>query len=247
MVPTTAHWADIMIFRQLFEPETSTYTYLLGDEASREAIIIDPVLENVERDILLLTELGLTLTHSIDTHVHADHVTGSGELRRCLGVKTVISSDSGVQCADINATHGQIISFGVHQVEIRLTPGHTSSCMSLVFRHENETIVFTGDTLLIRGCGRTDFQQGSAAVLYQSVHQQIYSLPDSTKIYPGHDYHGFMMSTVAEEKAHNPRLNIQIDQAAFMGIMNNLNLSHPKKIKESLPANMACGEQFGET
>ena len=118
--------------------------------------------------------------------------------------------------------------------------------MSLVFRHENETIVFTGDALLIRGCDRTDFQQGSAAVLYQSVHQQIYSLPDSTKVYPGHDYHGFMMSTVAEEKAHNPRLNIQIEQATFIGIMNNLNLSYPKKINESLPANMTCGEQNGK-
>jgi len=236
-----------MIFRQLVDKETSTYTYVLGDPSSGEAIIIDPVFENVERDILLLTELGLTLTHSLDTHVHADHVTGSGEMRRRLGAKTVMSCNAQVECADIDATHGQVILFGSLQIEVRLTPGHTSSCMSMVFHHNNETMVFTGDALLIRGCGRTDFQQGSAATLYQSVHQQIFTLPDATKIYPGHDYRGNLVSTVAEEKAHNPRLNLQIDEATFIGIMDNLNLAYPKKIKESLPANMACGELARES
>jgi len=231
-----------MIFRQLFDKETSTYTYILGDAAAGVAVIIDPVIEQVERDIKILGELGLTLTHALDTHVHADHITGSGVLRERLGVKTVVSINAKVKCADIDAENGERITFGAYELEIRLTPGHTSSCMSFVVVDGQQTMVFTGDALFVRGCGRTDFQQGSPESLYNSVHTQIYSLPDDTLVYPGHDYKGHTVSTVGEEKAHNPRLNLGIDEAGFAVIMNGLNLAYPKKIKESLPANMACGE-----
>jgi glyoxylase-like metal-dependent hydrolase (beta-lactamase superfamily II) len=231
-----------MIFRQLFDKETSTYTYILGDVDTGVAVIIDPVIEQVERDIQTLGELGLTLSHALDTHVHADHITGSGVLRQRLGAKTVVSADAQLKCADIDADDGLRIGFGTHELEVRLTPGHTSSCMSFVVVDGEQTMVFTGDALFIRGCGRTDFQQGSPESLYRSVHTKIYSLPDDTLVYPGHDYKGHTVSTVGEEKAHNPRLKLGIDEAGFIAIMNGLNLAYPKKIKESLPANMACGE-----
>jgi glyoxylase-like metal-dependent hydrolase (beta-lactamase superfamily II) len=231
-----------MIFRQLIDKETSTYTYILGDADSGVALIIDPVIDQVERDIKILAELGLTLTHTLDTHVHADHITGSGVLRERLGAKTVVSTRAKVKCADIDAQQGQTIAFGAHSLEIRLTPGHTSSCMSFVVVNGDTTMVFSGDALFVRGCGRTDFQQGSPSDLYDSVHNEIYSLPDDTLVYPGHDYKGHTVTTVAEEKAHNPRLNLGIDKAGFSAIMDGLKLGYPKKIKESLPANMACGE-----
>lgn len=231
-----------MIFRQLFDKETSTYTYIVGDVDAGVAVIIDPVIEQVERDIKILCELGLRLGHALDTHVHADHITGSGVLRDRLGAKTVVSTDAKVTCADINAEDGLRIGFGAHELEVRLTPGHTSSCMSFVVVDGEQTMVFTGDALFVRGCGRTDFQQGSPESLYSSIHTKIYSLPDDTLVYPGHDYKGHTVSTVGEEKAHNPRLNLGIDEAGFIAIMNGLNLAYPKKIKESLPANMACGE-----
>ena len=231
-----------MIFRQLFDKETSTYTYILGDAEMRVAVIIDPVIEQVVRDIKILDELGLTLTHVLDTHVHADHITGSGVLRDRLGAKTVVSTRAKVTCADIDAEDGLCIGFGAYELEIRHTPGHTSSCMSFVVIDGDQTMVFTGDALLVRGCGRTDFQQGSPESLYSSVHSKIYSLPNDTLVYPGHDYNGHTVSTVGEEKVHNPRLNLGVDMDGFAAIMNGLNLAYPKKIKESLPANMACGE-----
>jgi sulfur dioxygenase len=231
-----------MLFRQLMDKETSTYTYLLADEDTQEAILIDPVLEQVDRDTLLIEQLGLNLVYILETHVHADHITGAHGLRERFDAKTVLSENAGVNCADINAGHGEVLEFGKHRIEIRLTPGHTAGCQSFVVRNGTQTMVFTGDALFVRGCGRTDFQQGSAKTLYQSVHEQIFSLADSTLIYPGHDYKGNTVSTVKEERAFNPRLNTTIDEAGFVAIMKGLNLSYPKKIKESLPANMACGK-----
>jgi len=230
-----------MILKQLFDQDTWTYTYLLADPNTREAILIDPVLEQVERDTKLLSELGLTLLYTLDTHVHADHVTGSGQLRERLGSQSVVSAAAGVDCVDIAAQHGDQIRFGSYNLEVRSTPGHTSGCLSLVLEDGSRTLAFTGDALFIRGCGRTDFQEGDPKTLYQSVQEQIFSLPDHTVIYPGHDYRGHRSSTVGEERAFNPRLNDQIEEAQFVAIMDGLNLGYPKKIDVAVPANLACG------
>jgi sulfur dioxygenase len=228
-----------MIFRQLFDRETCTYTYLLGDEKSKQALLIDPVIEQVERDLGIISELGLSLKYTLETHVHADHITASGMLREKVGSQSVFSSASGNQCADILLEHGSVIHMGAIRVEGRHTPGHTHGCISFV-EHQHG-MVFTGDTLFIRGCGRTDFQQGSADSLYHSVHEQIYSLPVGTKVFPGHDYKGRTMSTVQEEMDFNPRLKKSNSLQEFAEIMKNLKLAYPAKIKESLPANMNCG------
>lgn len=228
-----------MIFRQLFDRETSTYTYLLADPDTREAVLIDTVREQVDRDRRLLDELGLTLRYTLDTHVHADHVTGAGLLRQAVGSQSVLAKAGGAPCVDVAAQHGDRIVFGAYALEVRATPGHTNSCVSYVLN--DHSMVFTGDALLIRGCGRTDFQQGDAATLYRSVHTQIFSLPDATRIYPGHDYRGHTMTTVAEEKAHNRRLGGGRSLEAFVAIMNDLKLAPPKHIHEALPANQACG------
>lgn len=234
-----------MIFRQLFDLDTSTYTYLLADEATREAIIIDPVIEQVERDAKLIKDLGLKLTYALDTHVHADHVTALGSLREKLGCQTVLSHRAEVGCCDIKAKTGDVFQFGQYGVKVLETPGHTNGCMSFVTT--DNKMVFTGDALLIRGCGRTDFQQGSAATLYASISKQIFTLPDETVVYPGHDYKGHMASTVGEEKAHNPRLGQGKTEAEFIEIMSKLSLAYPKKIDEALPKNLQCGLVTGET
>ena len=228
-----------MLFRQLFDPESSTYTYLLADAATREAVIIDPVRDQVERDAQLIEELGLHLLYVLDTHVHADHVTAAGVLRRRFGAKTVASVRGGPGCADLLVDDGAELRFGSHRIEVRATPGHTDGCVTYVTG--DHTMAFTGDALLIRGCGRTDFQQGDARQLYASVHGKILSLPDDTLLYPGHDYKGRTVTSVAEEKAHNPRLGGGKSEAEFVAIMDGLKLANPKKIAEALPANLRCG------
>ena len=227
-----------LLFRQLFDTAgSSTYTYLLADEGSGEAILIDPVLEMVDRDLGIVSELGLKLTMAINTHCHADHITGTGEIKkRVPGVKSAIAAASGA-AADVKLSPGDKVVFGGRHVSVRATPGHTDGCVSYVM--DDESMVFTGDALLIRGCGRTDFQQGSADHLYDNVHAQIFSLPDATLVYPAHDYKGRMSSTVGEEKRFNPRLTKS--KAEFIEIMANLNLPYPKKIDASLPANLVCG------
>jgi len=228
-----------MLFRQLFDKDTATYTYLLADEETREAVLIDPVREQITRDTSLLEELDLKLSWVLETHVHADHVTSAGTLRQRLGSKTVVSKNAGVGCADLAAGDGDLVRFGKHEIEVRLTPGHTSGDATFVLRDEGKA--FTGDTLLIRGCGRTDFQQGDARMLYASVHDKIFSLPDDTELYPAHDYKGRTSTTVGEEKKHNPRLGGGKTVDEFVGIMDALNLPYPKKIDEALPANSNCG------
>ena len=234
-----------MLFRQLFDQDSSTYTYLLADEASREAILIDPVIEQFERDRTLIEELQLKLLYVLDTHVHADHVTGSGMLRQHFGAKTVVSERAGIVCADLQVKQGDRIRFGQHELEIRETPGHTNGCLSFVCHQAR--MVFTGDALLIRACGRTDFQQGSSSTLYRSVHEQIFSLPDETTIYPGHDYKGRTASSVGEERRLNPRLGAHKSLDDFTKIMSELKLPYPRKIDAALPANSRCGVPVEQT
>ena len=228
-----------MLFRQLFDQDSSTYTYLLADEQTREAVIIDPVIEQYDRDRVLIEELDLKLIYTLDTHIHADHVTGSGLLRERFGAKSVVSERAGVVCPDVQVKQGDRIHFGQHELEVRETPGHTSGCLSYLCAREQ--MVFTGDALLIRGCGRTDFQQGSAAELYQSVYTQLFTLPENVTVYPAHDYKGRTASSVGEERRLNPRLGQGKSQEDFIAIMNGLNLPYPRKIDSSLPANARCG------
>lgn len=228
-----------MLFRQLFDPETSTYTYLLADTDARDAVLIDPVREQVARDVELLKELGLRLRYALETHVHADHVTGGGLLREALGCELVLGKRSGVLTADNSAGTGEVIHFGAHALEVRETPGHTDGCVTYVCHEEG--MAFTGDALLIRGCGRTDFQQGDPRALHRSVHEQILSLPPDTLLYPGHDYKGRTVTTVAEERSFNPRLGESRTVDEFVSIMEGLQLAYPRRIDEAVPANMASG------
>lgn len=234
---------DTLLFRQLQDPESSTYTYLLADERTREAVIIDPVLEQLERDLGLIAELGLELRYALDTHIHADHVTALGALRDRTGCKTVFSERAGAGCADVHAKEGDRIRFGDEELEVRETPGHTNACLTYIVRGRD--MAFTGDTLLIRGCGRTDFQNGDARALYRSVHEKILSLPEHTLLYPAHDYKGRTVTTVAEEKRWNPRLGGGRSLDEFVGIMGALSLAYPKKMDIAVPANLHCGVPRG--
>ncbi|XP_057812246.1 persulfide dioxygenase ETHE1 homolog, mitochondrial-like [Salvia miltiorrhiza] len=236
-----------LLFRQLFEKESSTYTYLLADAShpDKPALLVDPVDKTVDRDVSLVKELGLKLIYAINTHVHADHVTGTGLLKsKVPGVKSIISKASNAK-ADLFVEPGDKIYFGDLFLEVRATPGHTQGCVTYVTGdgpdQPQPRMAFTGDALLIRGCGRTDFQGGSSDQLYDSVHSQIFTLPKDTFVYPAHDYKGFSASTVAEEMHYNARLTK--DKETFKNIMANLNLSYPKMIDIAVPANMVCGLQ----
>src|SRR3954462_15403224 len=228
-----------MMFRQLFDPQSSTYTYLLADRASREAVLIDPVFEQARRDAALIDELGLNLKHTLETHVHADHVTGAWLLKQKLGSRIGVSAASGAEGADVYLQPAEKIAFGRRSLEARATPGHTGACTTYVL--VDRSMAFTGDALFIRGCGRTDFQGGDAHSLYRSVRAQIFSLPDDCLIYPGHDYRGLTVTSVGEEKRYNPRLAESIGENDFVGYMTNLGLAHPKQIDIAVPANLVCG------
>ena len=228
----------MLVFRQLFDAASSTYTYLLADNG--EAILIDPVFEQGLRDAALVAELGLRLVATLDTHVHADHVTGAWLLRQRLGADIALSASSGATGADRYLNHGDRIGFGTRALEARATPGHTNGCMSFVL--DDRSMAFTGDCLLIRGSGRTDFQQGDAHAMFRSVREQIFTLPEGCLLYPGHDYRGLTVSSVAEEKRYNPRLGEAIGEEDFAGYMANLNLPHPRQLAVALPANLRCGE-----
>jgi len=234
-----------MLFRQLFDPDSATYTYILADPRTQEAVIIDPVRDQVERDTELIEELGLNLLFVLETHVHADHVTSAGVLRQRFGAKTATSRHGGPDCADLLLRQGDLLRFGALALEARETPGHTAGCMTYVTA--DRKMAFTGDTLLIRGCGRTDFQQGDAHSLYRSVHEQIFSLPDDTLLYPAHDYRGRTVTSVAEEKAYNRRLGGGKTEEEFVAIMADLKLAKPKNIDEALPANLRCGFSIEDT
>ncbi|CAL1532158.1 unnamed protein product [Lymnaea stagnalis] len=230
-------FGEDILFRQLLEYKSYTYTYLLADVATNEAVLIDPVIDTVDRDVRLVFELGLNLLYAVNTHVHADHITGSGSIKKMIpSCKSVIAEISNAR-ADVKLKEGDIIKFGQFQLEARSTPGHTDGCMSFVWHEKG--MVFTGDALLIRGCGRTDFQQGNPGTLYDSVHKKILSLPQHFKVFPGHDYTGQTMSSVGEELRFNSRLTKPKNE--FIEVMGRLNLPYPKQIDKALPANMVCG------
>ena len=228
-----------LIFKQLFEKESCTYTYLLADSNSREAAIIDAVDIMIERDTTLLKELNLDLKFIIETHIHADHITSALSLKNYFPKAKIVMSIENTDaqdCSDIMASEGHILTLGDYEINTIETPGHTSGCMS--YHIENK--VFTGDALFIRTTGRCDFQGGSATALYKSIHK-LFALPNSTEVYPAHDYNGLSASTIGEEKKFNSMIREEFDEQTFIKNVNNLKLDMPKKIKVAVPANNSCG------
>jgi sulfur dioxygenase len=232
-----------MIFRQLYDAVSSTYTYLLADQVSGDAILIDPVFEQTQRDLALLQELGLTLKIVADTHAHADHITAAWVLKQKTGCRIALAAAVGAENVDLPLKHGDTLTVSGISLEVRATPGHTDGCLSYVLA--DHSMAFTGDALLIRGCGRSDFQQGDPGRLYHSITGQLFTLSDSCAIYPAHDYSGRTESSVAEEKRYNPRVGGGASEKDFVHYMNAMQLPHPKKIDEALPANMRSGMPHG--
>lgn len=230
-----------MLFRQLYEPESSTYTYLIGCPDSGKAVLIDPVTETVERDLETLHKFGLELAYTLDTHIHADHVTSACRLRSLTGCKIAYPAADALACADVGVSEDRPLSFGSITLRALFTPGHTDGHNSYVFEAPGTLRVFTGDALLIDGCGRTDFQNGDSATLYQSVTEKLFTLPDDCLVYPAHDYNQRRVTTVAQERERNPRLAGKTVEE-FIAIMEGLNLPYPKKIDVAVPANRLCGE-----
>jgi sulfur dioxygenase len=250
-----------MLFRQLFDPDSSTYTYLLADPVTRAAVLIDPVLEQVNRDLKLLDELDLILQYCLETHIHADHVTGTAKLSTSFGrslftthihadhvtgtaklreltqCQSIVPANAQAACADRFIQSGEVLQLGTIAITAIATPGHTDSHMAYLV---NETHVFTGDALLIRGCGRTDFQSGDPGQLYDAVTGKLFTLPDEMLVYPAHDYKGMTVSTIGEEKRFNPRF-VGREREQFIELMNNLKLPDPKRMMEAVPANERCG------
>lgn len=234
-----------ILFRQLFDPESSNYTYLIADLFSREAILIDPVLEQADRDLQLLKELGISLRYCLETHIHADHVTGTDQLRKSTKCKSIVPQNTHTACADYQIHDGETLQLGALIIKAIATPGHTDSHHAYLV---NDDRVLTGDSLLIRSCGRTDFQNGNAGQLYGSVTQRLFTLPETTRVYPGHDYHGHTVSTIWEEKRWNPRFvertgdpPLLRSRTSFIELMEHLHLPTPKRIMEAVPANELCG------
>jgi glyoxylase-like metal-dependent hydrolase (beta-lactamase superfamily II) len=231
-----------MLFRQLFEPQSSAYTYLIACEDSGEALLIDPVFETVERDLELLHQLQLTLRCTIETHIHADHVTGAARLRESTGCSCAVPQKSGASHVDLPVREGEAIRVGSLELQPLYTPGHTDDHHSYWLESADGSRVFTGDALLIDGCGRTDFQNGDAATLYRAVHGKIFSLAGETLVYPGHDYQQRRVSSVDQERQRNPRLGGGRSLDEFVAIMAGLNLPRPKKMDVVVPANRECGQ-----
>lgn len=226
-----------MIFRQLFEPVSSTYTYLIGDEHTGRAILIDPVISTMERDLAELKRLGLTLAYTLDTHIHADHITAALELKRAVGSRIAAPAYDRLPCTDVGIEEGRPFALDGISLQPLHTPGHTDGHFAYLFDGK----VFTGDALLIEGCGRTDFQNGDSDSLYRSVTEKLFTLPDETLVYPAHDYQNRFVSSIAQEKARNPRLGKGKTVDEFKEIMANLNLPYPKFIDHAVPGNRQCG------
>jgi glyoxylase-like metal-dependent hydrolase (beta-lactamase superfamily II)/rhodanese-related sulfurtransferase len=230
----------VLLIRQLFDAATGTFTYLLADVPSRQGLIIDSVFEQSARDLSLIRELGIELVASIDTHAHADHVTGSWLMHEATGCAIGLAAVARAENVTLPLRHGDLVAFGSRHLEVRSTPGHTDGCLTFVL--DDQTMAFTGDALLVRGCGRCDFQQGDAHTLWHSITRQIFSLPDTCLLYPGHDYTGRTLTSVAEEKALNARLGGAATERDFVGHMQNMKLPHPHKIAEALPGNLRSGK-----
>jgi glyoxylase-like metal-dependent hydrolase (beta-lactamase superfamily II) len=227
-----------MLFRQLFDSETSTYTYLIADTHTKDAVLVDPVIEQVERDYKLLNELGLTLKFCLETHIHADHVTGTGKLRELTGCMGIVPTNAHAACANRHVEHDEVLKVGEIDIKAIGTNGHTDAHMAYLV---NGTHVLTGDALFIRGCGRTDFQSGDAGLLYDRVNHHLFTLPEETLVYPAHDYKGHTVSTIGEEKRLNPRF-VGRTREEFITFMDSLDLPDPKKMMEAVPANERCGQ-----
>lgn len=225
-----------MLFRQLFDKTSSTYTYLLADRPGGEALLIDPVLDQAESYDRLLAELGVKLVVALDTHTHADHVTATGRLADTSGARIVTGERSRAECVTERLRDGEVLRVGRLALEAVYTPGHTDDSYSYRMRDR----IFTGDTLLIRGTGRTDFQNGDSFAAYDSLFNKLLKLPEATLVYPAHDYKGWTVSTIGEERAHNPRLQVASGEE-YAELMGNLNLPHPRMIDQAVPANLRCG------
>jgi sulfur dioxygenase len=221
---------------QLFDAASSSYTYVLFDEATREAVIIDPVDDQLARDLAVLREHGLKLAWAVETHAHADHITSAGLLAEHTGARTAAPEGCGIGTAAVQLKDGDVLRFGPEQLKALHTPGHTAGSMSYLWRGH----VFTGDTLLVNGCGRTDFQSGSAAALYRSLTEILFALPEATVVWPGHDYQGRTHSTIGAEKSGNARVAGKT-LAEFKAIMDELNLPKPRRLDEAVPANQSSG------
>lgn len=231
----------MMIFRQLFERESCTYTYLLADADTGEAVLIDPVITELDSYERLLSELNLQLCAALDTHVHADHITALGELRQRTGCRSMMGAQALSECVSHKFSDGEYIHFGAYALQVLYTPGHTDDSYSFLLQTAGEHYLFSGDTLLIRGTGRTDFQNGSASQQYDSLFGRLLNLPGDTRLYPAHDYKGWTTSTLDEERAHNPRLQVS-DREAYIRLMDALVLPNPKLMDVAVPANRACGQ-----
>ena len=228
-----------LLLRQLFDADTGTFTYLLADTACGDGVVIDPVYEQHPRDLSLIQELGIRLVACLDTHAHADHVTGSWRLHQATGCAIALAAAARAENVTLPLAHGDRVRFGARHLEVRSTPGHTDGCLTFVL--DDHSLAFTGDALLVRGCGRCDFQQGDPHTLYRSITEQILSLPDGCLLYPGHDYSGRGVTSVAEEKAYNARLGAGAREQDFVGHMLHMKLPHPGRIAEALPANLRSG------
>jgi sulfur dioxygenase len=229
-----------LLFRQFFDADTGTFTYLLVDVPSRQGVLIDSVFEQHGRDLSLIRELGVELVASLDTHAHADHVTGSWLMHEATGCAIGLAAAAKAENVTLPLHHGDRVVFGGRCLEVRSTPGHTDGCISFVM--DDKSMAFSGDALLVRGCGRCDFQQGNAHSLWTSITEQLFSLPDACQLYPGHDYTGRTVTSVAEEKAFNARLGGAATERDFVGHMQNMKLPHPHRIAEALPGNLRSGK-----
>ncbi len=242
---TAAAGGGPLLLRQLFDAPTGTFTYLLADRCTGEGVLIDPVFEQHERDLALIQELGIDLVASLDTHAHADHVTGSWRLRQATGCAIALAARIGADNVTLPLAHGDRVPFGRRHLEVRSTPGHTDGCLTFVL--DDHALAFTGDALLVRGCGRCDFQQGNPHTLWRSITEQLFSLPEPCLLYPGHDYTGRGVTSVAEEKAFNARLGGSATERDFVGHMVNMKLPHPHRINEALPGNLRSGRPRQES
>ncbi len=231
-----------MIFKQLLEADSSTYTYLIGCPETGQAILVDPVIDTVERDLQIIKDLGLTLFATLETHVHADHLTGARRLKQRSECQIAYPKMLALPCADIGVQEGEPFKVGSIALHPLFTPGHTDHHHAYLIDTPVHKLLFTGDALLIEGCGRTDFQSGDAGALYNSIHNKLFSLPDETLVYPGHDYEQRFVSCIAQEKARNPRLGGGRSKDAFVELMDGLDLPYPRKIDFAVPGNEACGE-----